>query len=809
MQTPMAELYKTLLLLSSKSNNDKYEKISHLISKEYENCLNNDEYDFNLLRNILQNWAEKNKKDCIICHSIILNDLFKNVKQNNTFELIHKIDDKEFFDLLELLKNNANTASFFDLTKKDVDLKGYKKEDVIVDIHNYINHFTTINDITTADIVPTSMFIAISCKLCMQLNRFDYLTRAIFMPFISTLYKKGFTQEARNQAETYYLYLKKYNQNHLAFLIHAHLYSFQKSPYLTAINLTFSIIYALKYDDLADEYVQEINIIYLRMLRDAQLFKSLEVFYNTNILKSNNEKLVLPSSLIYVHSLFYTNQDKAFSVTNEILNKYRELLFDNEHEAITSWLIVIFNLIKFNRDNEKEFLSYMEIFKRVLGDEIYNNLYSQIFSTEKTAKILKNALPKVINIMFDSDIGYDINNHVTTAKELIKDAYNKKSFEEIYLCLFYLMSPEFVREPINKNTKIAIMYSNDKSASASSILKNFEMRLKNFVKILNGDIAILVVTSEYMYQININSGGKNSIFQTELNTNNINNWINKNSRFLEIEDKDEYELFELAMPSKAQEESKNEITSRAKIELDIVGSSENIVIFRSFNNSSFPHNFYKDKTGQFLSLIRPLSLNFSIDELYAKNLKVNNDIGLWAPCESGDTTINVLYSRIEKFHQQNNISLNAITSMVPKEKLLNDIAVVITHGNSNIDETNKVYFTNDDLQIELTNILKENKVIILFVCHSGKQSLSDYSYSVDSIIKNLLKDRTKAIIAPCWPLSIDIAFFYYKNFINKLYQNISLGDIHFQIMKEMSEKNINPAVWGNLHYYGNPNINII
>lgn len=664
-----------------------------------------------------------------------------------------------------------------------------------------------MNDITTADIVPTSRFIAISCRLCMQLNRFDYLTRAIFMPFISTLYKKGFTQEARNQAETYYLYLKKHNQNHLAFLIHAHLYSFQKSPYLTAINLTFSIIYALKYDDFADEYVLEINIIYLRILRDAQLYKSLENFYNTNILKSNNEKLILPSSLIYVHSLFYTNQNKAFSVTIETLNKYRELLFDNEHEAITSWLMVIFNLIKFNRDNEREFILYMKIFKMVLGEEIYNHLYSQIFSTETTTEILKDTLPKLLNITFDSDIGYDINNHVTTAQELIKDAYSKKSFEEIYLCLFYLMSPEFIRESTIKNTKISVMYSNDKIPEPSFILENFENRLKGFVKNLNGNIIILIATSKHMHQVNMSSDGKTSIFQMELNTKDIHNWINENSSFLEVEDKDEYELFELVMPSKVQEESKNEIISRTKIELDIVDSSENIVIFRSFNNSSFPHNFYKDKTGEFLSLKRPLSLNFSIDEFYAKNLKVNNDIGLWAPCESGDSTINVLYSRIERFHQQNNISLNAITSMLPKEKILNDIAVVITHGSSNIDETNKVYFTDDDLQIELTNILKENKVIILFVCHAGKQSLSDYSYSLDSIIKNLLKD-TKAIIAPCWPLSIDIAYFYYKIFIKKLYQNISLGDIHFQIIKEMSEKNINPAVWGNLHYYGNPNIYI-
>lgn len=802
MKILIKELHQTLLLISSQSSNDKYEKIFKLISNQYENCLNDDNYDFNSLRKILQSWAEKNQKDCIVCHNLILNNLFKDVKQNKTFELISKIEKKEIFDLIEVLRNTMKTVHFFDL-------KGYKKEDVIIDITNFINHFSTRTNIEPADIVSATIFIAISCRLCMQLNRFDYLTRVIFMPFISTLYKNGFTQEARNQAETYYLYLIEYKQNHLAFLIHAHLYSFQKSPYLTSINLTLSILFALKYDDFSDEFIQEINIIYLRMLRDAQLFKTLENFYNTNILKLNNDKLILPSSLIYVHSLFYTNQKKALSVTIEILNKYRESLFDNEHEAITSWLVIIFNLIKFNKNNERELTLYMEIFKRVLGKEKYNNLYSQIFSTEITTQILKDNLPKILNITYNSDIGYDINNYVITAKELIKEAYTKKSFEEIYLCLFYLMSPEFVREYTNKSTKVAIIHSNDKSPKPDLILENFEKRLKKFAKNLNGEIVILATTTEHLYQVNINSDGKKSIYQMELNTQDIHNWINKNSVFLEIKDKDEYELFESGLPTKTQEKSKDEITSRIKIELNIVDSYENIIIFRSFDNSYFPHNFYKDKSGNFLSLKRPLSLNFSIEECYAKNLHVDQNIGLWAPCESGDLTINMLYSRIEKFHQDNNIGLNAFTSILPKEKILNDIAVVITHGNSNIDETNKVYFTDNDVQIELTNILKENKVIILFVCHSGKQSLSDYSYSVDSIIKNLLNDNTKAIIAPCWPLSIDIAYFYYRIFISKLYQKISLGDIHFQIMKEMSEKNINPAVWGNLHYYGNPNINII
>jgi len=136
MQTSIEELYRTLLLLSSKSKNDKYQKISQLIWKQYESCLNEEKYDFNSLRDMLQNWAEKNKKDCIICHTTILNDLFKNVKQNNTFELLYRTDENVNFDLLELLKTNINIASFFDLIKKEFDLKGYKEENLIIDIHN-------------------------------------------------------------------------------------------------------------------------------------------------------------------------------------------------------------------------------------------------------------------------------------------------------------------------------------------------------------------------------------------------------------------------------------------------------------------------------------------------------------------------------------------------------------------------------------------------------------------------------------------------------------------------------------------------
>lgn len=807
MQESIEELYTKLSLLSSKSEDNKYKKIIELLLEQYNNSLNDYNYNVNFLRNRLQIWAEKNKNDCIICHGMILNDLFNNVKQNSVFENINSKNNNEKSDfVLELLKSNMNIASFFDLAKKELDLQGHNEEDIIIDITNLLNHMTTINDFMKSDIVVMSKLTSIASSLCKKINRFDYLTYAIFLPFISSIYKFGFTQDARNNAETFYLYLRKYNQNHLAFLIHSHLYSFQKSPYLTAINLTLSIKYAFDYNNFSDEYVFSIKTIYLRMLRDAQLYESLENFYENNILKSNNGRLILSSSLIYIHSLFCTNQEYALKLTIETLNTYRELLFDNEHEAITSWLVVIFNLIKFDRNNENEFTLYIEMFKIILGEEKYNHLYSYIFPTDETAKTLKNALPKTLDILFDSDIGYDINNYVMMAKELIKDAYIKESFEEILLCLFYLMSPEFVREIIKRNSRISMMHTKDQVLDPNIILENFENRLKKFVQSLNGNIAILIATSNEMYQVVFENHTKRSIHKSNLNTEDIHDWINKNSHLFEIKDSNEYELFESGTLSRTQEKAKKNIDDKIMIRLNIVDSAKNLIIFRSFNNSFFPHNFYKDTAGEYLSLKRPLSLNFSIDVSYANNLAISNNIGIWAPCDSGDPAINILYSRIEKFHHDNNINFDAMTSVLPHKKLTNDIAIVITHGNSNIDETNKVFFIQEDLQVELTNILEENKVIILFVCHSGKQSLSDYSYSIDSVIKNLLKNDTKAIIAPCWPLSIDIAYFYYKIFISKLYQNISIGEIHCQIMKEMSERNINPAVWGNLHYYGNPNI---
>ena len=281
MQT-MKDLYTQLLLLSSKTKNNKYEKIDGLLRLQYAKCLNEDMYDFNELRSMIQNWAEKNKNDCIISHSTIVLSLFEDVKQNNTFKLIKKINSKNDFGLFELLKDSINIVSFFDLARKDFDLKGCKEEDLIVDIHNYINYFT-VSDNIKEDIVPALKFIAISCRLCMKLNRFDYLARAIMMPFLATLYKNGFTQDARNQAETFYLYLKKYDQHHLAFLIHAHLYSFQRIPHIAVINLTLSILFAFKYDDFSNEYISEISTINLRILRDSKLNKYLDTFYNNYI----------------------------------------------------------------------------------------------------------------------------------------------------------------------------------------------------------------------------------------------------------------------------------------------------------------------------------------------------------------------------------------------------------------------------------------------------------------------------------------------------------------------------------------------
>jgi len=536
-------------------------------------------------------------------------------------------------------------------------------------------------------------------------------------------------------------------------------------------------------------------------------YEMMSSFYDTQVSIIHDEQTKFSANTVLATSLLSIDNDKALLLTINTLNLFRERFVSEGIVAIQPWLLIIFQLIKMDSDNESEFTEDLILFKNVIGSQHYDNLYAHVFSSDKTLELLKEALPKMSDILYTSDIGFDNKNLSVIARRGLDIAYVSNDINNVYLCLFFLLSPEFTRDVSGYDTMR--IESNRKEELSANLIKKFRNKCIRFSKILTGSVCVLASSPSISYSLIVTNEGSENLLKLNWTDRNVYNWLNLNKEILELKETSENEFFFYHGHSDLQESGKNQINQKtAHFTIDGNFSSNPLVFFRSFDNSYFPHNFYQNNENEFISLQCPISLSFSMGKGFCEVLTIQKDIGIWAPCDSGDMTINTLFSRLSSFNEKKENNIIEVTEKIPSKKLTNDIVFLITHGDTDIDKTQRVYFMNGDTKIGLDQILDENKFIILFVCHAGKQSMNPISYDVDSLASNLLKNGAKGVIAPSWPLNIDIAYFYYKLFINKLNNESTLGDIHHQIMLEMSEKNINPAVWGNLHYYGNLNLTV-
>ena len=786
-------LYFMLIIL--KKTDTKINEIEEYLEKCYFNQASHEE-----LRQQLQAWGEDNQIDCCIAHFNIIERLITSISPNMKFKKVSSdmVDSENIMKIIRY-QYEQRKEDIFDMINIEYNLYGVKEESVIVTVHGLINEAIRLDEIDESYITTSIGFLALGANLCAKTNNLEYFTRAMLLPYIIHLYQRNYTQKSRNIAETFYLYLVSKKRVDLAFFIHAEVYSHQKAPFMTVINLVFMMINTNK-EKVSDEYYLELILIYFRFLREINNYEKIITFYENKILISGDENLILSTSLIYVHSLFYTDIFKASEKTLSILGKYEKKIIENG--AVEAWLANIFNIIKNVMYLEPKFENYLEVFKSSLGEKRYYNVYSKFFSNEKSFSELMKVVPLISNVLYEKDLRFDIQEHIITAKNSLDLINESKNFDNIYLVLFFLLSPEFTREVSLRDTRRTDATYVEKEGSF--FIKNFKLRLHDYSKKYNGIIMILFSSQRETYLLSVNNDDK-KLHSLKWESRQCYDWINKNSKKLEIIERSEYELFEKGMSSE-------QIKIIEALEDNIIDSSfldegsHPIIIFRSFEHSYYPHNFYKDNKSLYISLKKPISLCFSMKKDSLTQYYLNDEIEIWAPCEAGDYAINILCSRIEDFNKDNYVKSFIYKESILSKKLSNDIALIITHGGSNIDETKRVYFGSDERQIELSNLIEKNKFIILFVCHSGKQSLGNFSYHIDSIITKLLQNKTHAIVAPSWPLSIDVAFYYYKQFLSRIYSKKSFAEIHHEIMVEMNKCNKNPSIWGNLHYYGNPNI---
>lgn len=207
-------------------------------------------------------------------------------------------------------------------------------------------------------------------------------------------------------------------------------------------------------------------------------------------------------------------------------------------------------------------------------------------------------------------------------------------------------------------------------------------------------------------------------------------------------------------------------------------------------------------------------LKYPIFQFIIHNYKTLNsnkfNCSLWAPCTSGDTQINLVYSNLEQTILDFNINTNTSTTF-PENSNAN-IKIIIAHGGENIDQTEKISAsgsygdTNIYHYMNFEDNLKNTPIVILFVCHSAKSSQKLFHSQINSLITTLIKNDVQVVIAPKWSLHVDIPSIWLPEFLDNMESGASSLEAFHSASLNVYNKFKDCQFWSNLHYFGNPEI---
>ena len=118
-------------------------------------------------------------------------------------------------------------------------------------------------------------------------------------------------------------------------------------------------------------------------------------------------------------------------------------------------------------------------------------------------------------------------------------------------------------------------------------------------------------------------------------------------------------------------------------------------------------------------------------------------------------------------------------------------------------------FGNEDMYYtDITKCIPKPKLVILFICHSGKTTKNMLYESSKSLQDLLFRNGAYAIIAPEWPLHSSIPGLWLPKFIDALKDGKNSFEAFSEAQDYVLEIYPNAGAWACLHYFGNPDIRI-
>jgi len=242
--------------------------------------------------------------------------------------------------------------------------------------------------------------------------------------------------------------------------------------------------------------------------------------------------------------------------------------------------------------------------------------------------------------------------------------------------------------------------------------------------------------------------------------------------------------------------------------ISIPFGAASVLIVKDILLAPFPHNLLLDVNGEFIAKAVPVTNVLSAEWLTSRQqsfLKNDYSKAIWIPTESNDDTLPYLFSHLEDEITNRNFEISQVVN--PTKPLSSDLNIVCAHGAKDIAEL-QILFHGDEISLNMSKIVGNGKVLVLFVCHSGSAKNQLFKNESASLISRFIQQGYEAVVAPAWALDITVARIWLPIFLSSIDNGDTIDQAVFKSNREVFNQIPNPAAWACLHLYGNPNLRI-
>lgn len=639
-----------------------------------------------------------------------------------------------------------------------------------------------------------------------------------FGSFIEMMNRDGYYQEARDFAEEAVCCSFKDDEQSYGYLTQFHLFTQQLNIYDALLYGNLMLTSIFKSNFFCHDLKKQMLFVSLFFMRNFNFIKYGEDVYNkylANFTLEEYDRQKVDTAYLYLILIKGDTSvvKKAFVYLSDNIQQIKKY---GAHSAVP-WFSLINNIknhfgVEYgNISGYKELESDLE---EIIGAELANTLKDKILKGRSGSKVeLINGLKRLSKTRNNSDLVHETYLLSVIANRVLSTAISDNDNESVILA-HLVKSDGSIAFPLSTSPALEFIPLNfDITGDNTAKYESYIKYVSNLLFSRNDKLFIwLGSLDDNIYTVSFSTNlGYKSKYISSCKLEDIRNWLKNKLPKIGFEESRKSGTFIISYEEYWEEDSEIFLDELPSLVIDFeMDEVTEVVIFSDVNLSPFPHNLLKRSTGELISSTMPIVSTLSFDN-YAKSSSVSislEKINVWAPVEAGDFGICQAYSKLIDGISGYNIA--TCESIFPMFDVDTDLNIFIAHGGRDgIKGFKGLFPSSDKVYTNLDAIFGHGKVAIVFACHSGSVAGMQFSNSIHTLIKELLRNGYEAVIAPSWSLNIYIPETWCKEFISSLTEKNSITRAVYMANMAVKLKYKVESAWAAMHLFGNPNIHAL